>query len=455
LNFHTLTSLAVVAYGVLAVVSPSDFFKAGFWGVAVAFAALAYLFPTTFLGFAILSLELGPENHLSFLEINQTRTLHRGLILLALGVNIWHFGWRLRSNPPIAALIMMFLVTLLAADFLPWLTGAQMIKSLISLCLPFLFLHCIYRREAIDRYLNCIAWMPLVSVALGMAFDVAGLRPAYRAEYTGAMRISGMTIPAYLGYFAYTGFFVSVYQLLVNGKRNQFWPAGINFLIIMLTGTRMPMAMAAVLGSVVLLIAPQRSLSMSTRVKVLFAGAILLCGAIYFVWPQIEARITGNAASLSGRDVIWEYYLLEIEKNPWFGRGIGAGVVLLPTIDDYRVAFTTAAHNEYLRVLIDSGIVGLTIFMIAMIYWVNYERRYMVKEESIMFISFMLLFAVASFVGNTLSSPYSLVIFFTLALIIQRSRQHVTELARWSHPRRMMTTAPGLATKPVPSQKAV
>jgi O-antigen ligase len=162
----------------------------------------------------------------------------------------------------------------------------------------------------------------------------------------------------------------------------------------------------------------------------MFAGTVLLIGILFVLWPQLEPRLLGQSSGggTSGRNFIWEYYITEIGKSPWFGRGVGAGVILLDTIDDYRVAYTNAAHNEYLRLLMDGGIVGLVLVLVAMALWVRSECRYMVKAERVLFLGFMLTFILASFTDNTLSSPPTLVLFFTLAVMIQRARQRMWEL---------------------------
>jgi len=430
LGIHLLLPVAAAGYGVLALVSPGNFLKAGVLAIATAFVALAYLFPATFLGIAVLSLVLGPEYQLEWLGIlssTEARSLHRLVILLALAVNFWRFGWVWRPNPPLAALLLMFLITLVGADFLPALTSFQMIKSLVGLMLPFLFLHCVFRREAIDRYLNLIALMPLVSVIFALLLHAAGGRPAFGSGPTGVTRLDGMAIAAYLAFFTFVAFFVCVCQYLTAGRHRDLLLAGINLVIILATVTRTQIAMAAVLAVGVWLFAPQTSLSWSTRVKVAIAGAVLVIGALVVFLPQIEERFVGSGTS--GREQAWPYYLLAIDENPWFGRGIGSGIVLLETVDDPYVNIAVA-HNEYLRITIDAGIVGLLIFLAAMVLWVMSERRYMRREEWILFLGFMLLFALASFVDNTLSSSPTLVVFFTLALIIQRARQRGLAIAR-------------------------
>jgi O-antigen ligase len=209
----------------------------------------------------------------------------------------------------------------------------------------------------------------------------------------------------------------------------------------------MPMMLAATLTGTFMLFAPKQIFSLSSRINIAVAGTIVLAGALVVLWPQIEPRLIGHTApGSSGRDIIWDYYLEAIGKNPWFGRGVGSGVSLLPTIDDYRIEYTNAAHNEYLRITMDGGIVGLVLVFGAIAYWVWLESRFMARPVRILFLCFMADFALASFTDNTLSSPFTLLMFFTLALITQRARQEAAEVFWQSRgtppPRQPLVTPP-------------
>ena len=445
LSIHLLLPVAVAGYGVLALVTPWDFLQAGVLAIAAAFMALAYLFPATFLGIVILSMAFGPDFQLQWLGImddTEVRTLHRLVLLLALAVNFWRFGWVWRPNPPLAALLVMFLITLVAADFLPVLTPFQMIKSLIGLMLPFLFLHCVYRREAIHRYFDLLALVPLVSVVCGLIIDAAGGRPAFGVG-AGVPRLGGLTIGAFLGHFAFVGLFVSSYQYLTLGRGRYLVLAGINTVIVLATVSRTSIAMAAVLATAVMLFTPQQSFRFSARIKVSIVGALVLAGALIAFLPQVVYRF--ESGGTTGRDRAWPYLMQAIGENPWFGRGIGSGAVYLDTVDDPWLNIS-AAHNEYLRLTMDAGIVGLLIFIGAMVWWVKSELRFMAREERVLFLTFMLMFPLASIVDNMLTSPVSLIFFFTLALIIQRARERGVEIPRSS------ATAGGLGSpQPPPS----
>jgi hypothetical protein len=47
----------------------------------------------------------------------------------------------------------------------------------------------------------------------------------------------------------------------------------------------------------------------------------------------------------------------------------------------------------------------------------------MLKDDRVLFLAFMIAFALASFTDNTLSSPPTLITFFTLAVVVQSARQ--------------------------------
>jgi O-antigen ligase len=427
-----LLSLLVVAAGYLALAlySPWIFFRAGDFAIVGAIAVLVYLFPATFLGIAILSLGASPEFLIGEMVAGiETRSLHRLLILLTLAVHIYRYGMAWRINPPIMALLLMFVMTLVAADRLHWLTNFQMLKSLIGLALPFLFLYGNYRSDAFERYLNIIVAVPLLSVVGGLLLHAAGIRPAFNTDFTGGLRLQGMNIAAYLSCFAYLSLFVCVYQALTTGRRGYFLLAGVDLVIIMMTATRMPAIQAFIIGASVMLFAPQRSFTMNWRVGISVTGVVVVGLALILILPQIAPRLTTDS---SGRDVLWTIYLEQIAKNPWFGHGIGAGTVLLPAVDDYRTRYTNAAHNEYLRLLMDAGIVGTLIFVGAMIYWVRSELKFMVmREERLLFVAFMVAYAIYCITDNMLSAPPTVIIFFMLALMTQRARQRATEVPGW------------------------
>ena len=127
----------------------------------------------------------------------------------------------------------------------------------------------------------------------------------------------------------------------------------------------------------------------------------------------------GVAVSLSERALIWSIFLDAIDVNVWFGRGIGAGPVVL--IYESGVG-TVAAHNEYIRLLVDAGIFGLVVFIVGFVLWIRSDLRWMDRDEQVLMISFVVALALYSLTDNTLSAPPTLVMFFAMALLFARVR---------------------------------
>ncbi len=93
--------------------------------------------------------------------------------------------------------------------------------------------------------------------------------------------------------------------------------------------------------------------------------AIIIVGAILVGGESSLTRISETAASdnvTSGRTEIWNVSLQIIKNNLPFGAGIGAYSVAYTPYDAFNgLMRVEQAHNDYLQVLADAGIVGLII----------------------------------------------------------------------------------------------
>ena len=422
-----LILLLVSGLAVLALFKPTMFLGVEAIAILLAAGFAAYLFPSIFLGIAIASLALSPENLMGpeFGGVD-TRALHRLVVLLALGINVLRFGIIPRMNPPLVALAVIFMVTLAFADIHPRLTQFQMVKSLIGLMFPFFFISANYNPKAIPRLLLAVALMPALSIVCAAVLDLGGLRGdwagIFKTDFTGAWRLGGMNYPAYLGFFGYIAFFVCLFEAIVSNKRHFFGLALINLVIVFLTGTRAPMVLVVFLGTLAVVFTTRRTITFSTKTGLVFVGITIVSSILVMFWPQVEARMFaagGVAVNLSGRALIWGLFLDAIDVNVWFGRGIGTGAILLR---GERTVTTVAAHNEYLRILADAGIFGLGALITGVVLWVRSDLRWMYRDERVLMTSFFLGLALYSLLSNTLSSPPTLAMFFTMALLFARAR---------------------------------
>lgn len=174
------------------------------------------------------------------------------------------------------------------------------------------------------------------------------------------VRVVGLTDqPNFLGHLAV----VSVAVLILLGG----WVWGFTGLflagvITFLTGSR-----AALLGSVGLLIFWFTKIP--TRYKLALIGATFVLGVLLFQ-PWQGGRLTDignlNYFTTQARLQTWEVARAAIPENPWFGIGL----------DNFRYLYLnhrpegaveaeiTHAHNLFLQLLVGSGIVGLSGFLL-------------------------------------------------------------------------------------------
>lgn len=177
---------------------------------------------------------------------------------------------------------------------------------------------------------NFAAYMEMtIAVPLGLMF-VGGVPKDRRLLYITAIGLMGIA-------------------LLLSGSRGGLVSllAEIFFLIILTTKTRSSGQLFIKVGLAVLLVAT------------IIAGAVLIGGETSLT------RFAETAATddfTANRTHIWAVTLNIIKNNFLFGAGIGAYDVAYTAYDSSNGAFRVEqAHNDYLQVLADAGIVGLLI----------------------------------------------------------------------------------------------
>lgn len=140
----------------------------------------------------------------------------------------------------------------------------------------------------------------------------------------------------------------------------------VNIILMLMTSAR-----SVLIGTVVIII----SWVILKHFKGIFSYLIYLVvlGNIAFVivYVGIKDTIIGNALNqlsraifnknlFSGRSELWEGVIQAIAKNPWFGYGVG-----INASDVSDTNFT--AHNLYLQLLLEVGIVGFIVFFLLML----------------------------------------------------------------------------------------
>lgn len=177
---------------------------------------------------------------------------------------------------------------------------------------------------------NFAAYMEMVlAVPLGLIFTGA-ISKDKRLLYITAVALMGVS-------------------LLLSGSRGGLiaFLAEVIFLVLLTTGTKSRSNLALKLSLAVLLF-------------VAVVGGAIFVGGETSLTRVAETAATGDLTT--GRSNIWSVTLDVIKANLPFGAGLGAfGVAYTPHDSMSGLERVEQAHNDYLQVLADAGLVGLLI----------------------------------------------------------------------------------------------
>ncbi len=172
---------------------------------------------------------------------------------------------------------------------------------------------------------------------------------------------------------------------------------------------------------------------------VVLAEAILL--AIYFEWQSLLAFF-GRDPSLSGRTDLWAIVVDAIERRPWFGYGL-AGFWLGWQGESGAVWSALGwrpphAHNGFLDVMLDLGMVGLALFLVG--YVVAWIKAIRVARSSSSFsalwpLSFLIFVLLSESTESTLLAQNSFTWVLYIATVCGIDTHHPVASAD-KHPKR-------------------
>ena len=135
------------------------------------------------------------------------------------------------------------------------------------------------------------------------------------------------------------------------------------------------------------------------------------------------------AVNWQGRQVIWPVLAHAWSTSPWTGLGMGASAVVLETSFP---GLPMVAHNEYLRLGVDAGWIGVALFFLAIVMWLRVvlqaarSRAAGVREHALPALAATLAWAVISATDNAFDyyGPFTqFIAFFTAASLVSARAQ--------------------------------
>lgn len=246
--------------------------------------------------------------------------------------------------------------------FADWPSYGMMDVTLIACCL--LVGDSIRRMVLRDKVLQGVAWLAMIQAVYGIS-QYFGFDPFFDFRTTAFENTAIGTI----GQFTMLGAFVGLGAIYFFNEGLLNWKNASAFAVccagIYVCQSTMPvLGTAAGIGYVVLRRDPK-------------VGCILgsLMGALLTGWWLV--RPTSNFFALSGRQEIWPHVLDRWTEAPLFGFGPGSWAGGLPTYGIVESAYQHwyQAHNDFLQVLPEQGLLGLVIVLAGLYFFFLAVRR--------------------------------------------------------------------------------
>jgi hypothetical protein len=346
-------------------------------------------------------------------------------IVLALILGLRAGGKPDRWNPGFA-FGWMFIAGL-AHGLLPGLDLKESFRSLIGSVAPFMFGFTRMTdgfRRVIIRATICA---PYASVAAGLAVQMAGLHRLYD-DAGGSFRLTGPGEAPFLAGFALVAIYAGLVELVERPARLEFALLAGNFVILVLTGARAPLALGCAVAAAAFLL-PNPKFSAAGKLSVLAgAGAAVSLGFMFLgnltFLRVIGLAQAGQATNLSNRGLAWPFFQKAIHDSPWVGWGVGAGKDVIPlTAPLSRLIGTNAAHNEYLRIGAEGGYLGVLLLAALLGLWAWRGSAALPRQQAWLMRLIFIAFAIHSWTDNTLIATTSSVLFLWVSAVFATPSQ--------------------------------
>ena len=417
-------------------------------GLAVSAAWLSWRRPTVLLAIALASLAVRPQLFFGGPAVGYEWGLQHTLLLLALVVNALRHGVRRSINWPPVALIAAFALALAAGDLHAELTFPYMAMSLAILALPWCFTSVVLEPGSRRVYALVIALTPLLSVAIGALMAVAGIR----AGFPHYERLEGATgNAAAFAILAFAGFVVALHELSRPGRPFAGALAAVNLALVILSGTRMAIAASALFLITYLALSETLRERLRAHRARTATGIAVVVAALLWYWPTLESRLfeAGRdletvamddvGVNLSGRDDVWKFYFEEFTFSPLFGRGMGAGFVAAA---DWVPWQRKTPHNEYLHLLVNTGVVGFGLCAAAIFVWYRNLARVASDNDHKFLIALLPALGAFAITEDVLVFPTGLALFAYLGILLTRRATEASSRATRPRRRRSRSAVP-------------
>jgi teichuronic acid biosynthesis protein TuaE len=202
---------------------------------------------------------------------------------------------------------------------------------------------------------------------------------------------------------------------IVDEKRKRFYLVTmiINLFIVIGTVTRIQ-----IIGAIIIVVSfvfkylkeqLKQNKSIGLKVVCIFVIFVIMCGLLGTQVTKRNNAIHENIGiNTSGRMEVWKVYWDISSINRKFGLGLGSvKAIQYKQYNNIYLKYFTVPHNEYLKFIIELGIIGFILIMLSFILVFRKLLKHNILGDWKFLIPVaIIVFAIASFTDNTISAEY-------------------------------------------------
>ena len=318
--------------------------------------------------------------------------------------------------------------------------GTRLLFKLIYPLLVFLVLSAPGRTSAeLRRVADWILLTAVVILLLNPFFVAAG---GYEFDFEGRLRVGGAGLHQNpFSFYLLVIILMSFGRFLERGERRYLALAAMAAFWVGLTLTRITLAAAVVgLGGIALY-----GMVVYRSSRIALGAALAVTALAVTLGPSTIERTFGylpgpgdvfslladpvglfNTLNWSGREQFWPVLVAAWASSPWWGLGLGTSTVIMVT--GFPPEAGGAAHNEYLRLGVETGFIGLGLYLCAAGSWLaatlraGRTMRRGIREFALPGLAAILAWAVLAITDNALDYLFTQFVAFLVAGAIVVSR---------------------------------
>lgn len=346
------------------------------------------------------------------------------IVLFTIFLAVKRFAIGTKSNQRLFFITLLYSIYILLSEIwlMPEAFTGESISSIAALVIPAFLFRFQFRDDSNTAVLKTFILMPILVVCFGLILYLLIGRPIFRLEYDGTTRLQGGSIPAHLGMICFISIF-ALNLLYIKGhlpKKKFYIFYIITYVILFLSGARMALV-CSFLSTIVFVYQYWKA---NSTIKIILSTLTFISFIVYVILKSSRSGSLGNADVLvntSGRTDAWAFFYQVFLDNPVLGIGAGNSSKFFRNSD---IEFFVTPHNEYLRLLVEGGLIGTAIVSFFMFRYIFFKLMLYKRTKSENVFQLLTLYActlIFSFTDNTFSTYQYYIPFLYITHYLGRS----------------------------------